>query len=118
MHILVVSGIASPDRLINEIEKHNKHVTHIDFGDHHAFSTKDLENIQNHFQALPEGMRMIITTEKDAARLKSHPDLNESIKPYIYVLPIEVSFLQDQQDSFNSMIHDYVRKNQRNSPIS
>ena len=61
---------------------------------------------------------MIVTTEKDAVRLKSNPHLNENIKPYIYVLPIEVTFLQNQEDSFNQNIIEYVRKNPRNRSLS
>jgi tetraacyldisaccharide 4'-kinase len=60
---------------------------------------------------------MIITTEKDAVRMVSHPMLPETIKPYIYVLPIEIVFLQDQQEMFNKYILDYVRKNSRNSRL-
>ena len=49
--------------------------------------------------------------------MESHPHLPDSIKPYIYVLPIEVAFLQDQQELFNAKIMDYVRKNSRNSLV-
>lgn len=66
---------------------------------------------------LAEGKRMIITTEKDAARLKSHPALNEALKPYIYVLPIEIEFLQNQQYIFNQNIISYVRKDSRNGSL-
>ncbi len=34
---------------------------------------------------LPEGKRMIITTEKDV-RLAAHPLMDEMLKPYIYML--------------------------------
>ena len=61
---------------------------------------------------------MIITTEKDASRLMNHPLLDEQLKPYIFVLPIEVSFLQEKEESFKFNISDYVRKNQRNSRLS
>ena len=44
--------------------------------------------------------------------------MDEMLKPYIYMLPIEVAFLQDQQELFNSNITDYVRKNSRNSNFS
>ena len=44
--------------------------------------------------------------------------MDEALKPYIYMLPIEVVFLQDQQELFNSNITDYVRKNSRNSNFS
>lgn len=70
------------------------------------------------FQQLPEGERILITTEKDAARLIAHPQLPEKLKPYIYVLPVEVQFLNGQQTLFNQKIIEYVRENSRNSSLS
>ena len=61
--------------------------------------------------------RLIITTEKDAARLKAQPALSEDLKPYIYAIPIEVEILLNQQESFNQNIIGYVRKNSRNSSL-
>ena len=118
IHILLVTGIASPTSLIEELSTVNSHIHLLAFSDHHDFSEKDMETIKDEFEKLPRGKRMIITTEKDSTRMATHPDLHESIKPYIYVLPIEVIFLQDQEKSFNSKIMDYVRKNSRNSRIS
>lgn len=60
---------------------------------------------------------MIVTTEKDAVRLAAHPHLDAALKSYVHVLPVEITFLQDQQEQFNSIITDYVSKNSRNSRI-
>lgn len=118
IHILLVTGIASPTTLIEELSTVSSHIHPLAFSDHHDFSAKDMETIKEEFEKLPERKRMIITTEKDSTRMATHPHLSESIKPYIYVLPIEVIFLQDQGKSFNSKIMDYVRKDSRNSRIS
>lgn len=118
VHILLLTGIASPQPLKEELEKTNSHIHPMIFSDHHNFTSLDLENIRQAFEKLPESQRMIITTEKDAVRLQQHPHLSESIKPYIYVLPIEVSFMQGQENSFNKYITDYVSKNQRDRSLS
>lgn len=118
VHILLVTGIASPKRLENDLSHYNKNIHPLTFSDHHDFSAKDMHRIKQSFEKLPEGKRMIITTEKDAVRMQSNPYLDESIKPYIYVLPIEVTFLQNQEETFNQNIIDYVRKNPRNRNIS
>ena len=117
-HILLVTGIASPAKLIHDLSPYNEHINPLTFSDHHDFTPQDMEIIKSRFRQLPEGKRMIITTEKDAVRLSSHPLLDESIKPFIYVLPIEVSFLHDQQELFNLNITEYVRKNPRNRSLS
>ena len=114
VHILLVTGIASPQTLVNDLSVVNHNIHTLAFGDHHDFTEQDMLEIEKQFFRLPEGKRMIITTEKDAVRMVSHPMLPETIKPYIYVLPIEIVFLQDQQETFNKFILDYVRKNSRN----
>ena len=114
VHILLVTGIASPQTLVNDLSVVNHNIHTLAFGDHHDFTEQDMLEIEKQFFRLPEGKRMIITTEKDAVRMVSHPMLPETIKPYIYVLPIEIVFLQDQQETFNKYILDYVRKNSRN----
>jgi hypothetical protein len=44
--------------------------------------------------------------------------LDETLKPYIYVLPIEIEILQNQQYIFNQNIIGYVRAHSRNSSLS
>ncbi len=117
-HVLLVTGIASPGKLTADLAPHCGPLDSLAFSDHHDFSDRDMARIQERFLALPDGKRMIITTEKDAVRLKVHPSLNEALKPYIYVLPVKVTFQLNQQDSFNSIITDYVRQNSRNRRLS
>ncbi len=62
--------------------------------------------------------KMIITTEKDATRLKHLESELTELKDSLYVLPITVSFMLDQQELFNNKITSYVRKNSRNSILA
>jgi tetraacyldisaccharide 4'-kinase len=118
VQILLVTGIATPQKLEEDLASEIKnHIHTLAFSDHHDFTEEDMLNIEREFNRLPEGKRMIITTEKDAVRMVSHASLPETIKPYIYVLPVEICFLQEQQDSFNQNILEYVRKNSRNSRL-
>lgn len=114
-HSLLVTGIANPTPLAEEMERRCHRVELMAFDDHHPFSPRDLQRIVQRFGKLPEGHRLIVTTEKDAARLATHPALSEALKPHIAVIPIEIEILQNQQDKFNQNIIGYVRKNSRNS---
>lgn len=116
--VLLVTGIASPAPLVKEVESHTPHVSLLAFDDHHDFTAKDLQQVKEQFMRLEGRNRLVITTEKDAARLKAHPALDEALKPYIYVLPIEIEFLQNQQHIFNQNIIGYVRANSRNRSLS
>lgn len=106
-HILVVSGIAQPGPMIEEIQKHSEHVTHLSFGDHHDFTADDIEQINSTFDSLPSP-KIAITTEKDAARLTTTENLSDALRPNIFILPIEVKFLQGKAEQFNKMILELV----------
>ncbi len=116
--VLLVTGIASPISLVKEVEFYSSHVSLLAFDDHHDFTAKDLQQIKEQFLNLESSNRLIITTEKDATRLQSHPALEETLKPYIYVLPIDIEILQNQQQIFNQNIIGYVRTNSRNRSLS
>ena len=118
MNVLLVTGIASPKTLIERLKKHTQHIDVLTFDDHHNFSIQDMDLIKKRFNELDNNNRIIITTEKDATRIINHPGFNEDLKPYIYSQPIEVIILQNQKNSFNQQIFEYVRKNSRNSSFS
>lgn len=115
--VLLVTGIASPTPLQREVEAHTPHVSLLAFADHHEFSAKDLQRMKERFMHIESPQRLIVTTEKDAARLKHHPALDADLKPHIYVLPIEIEILQNQQPIFNQKIIDYVKSHSRNSSL-
>ena len=94
-----------------------KSMQSLSFGDHHRFKNKDITRINEAFEQMPEP-RLIITTEKDAVRLKETDGLYEIVKKSIYELPIKVSFMLEQEDIFNDKIISYVRKNSRNSILA
>ena len=111
--ILLVTGIAKPLPMKAEIETRGANVELMQFSDHHNFSTDDFENIAKRFRE--GGFAMIVTTEKDATRIKGRNDLPQTIRDNTYALPIEVKFLNGDENLFNKNIYDYVTENSRNS---
>lgn len=116
-HVLLLTGIASPKQMEHDLKPMTKDITNLSFGDHHSFKGKDIDRINDTFESMPEP-RIIITTEKDAVRLRETDGLYEKVKSNMYELPIKVSFMLDQQDNFNEKIISYVRKNSRNSILA
>lgn len=116
-HALLVTGIASPKQMEHDLKPMVKSMQSLSFGDHHRFKNKDITRINEAFEQMPEP-RLIITTEKDAVRLKETEGLYEIVKKSIYELPIKVSFMLEQEDIFNDKIISYVRKNSRNSILA
>ena len=150
--VLVVTGIAQPAPLLEEVRRHTVHIATLAFADHHDFSDRDLRSIGEAFdrllprqaasttststtstspnfsaesassppgrhgphpEARPARSRLILTTEKDAVRLRHHPHFPDRLKPHLYALPVEVSFLFDEQPSFNQNIIAYVSTHTR-----
>ena len=113
-NVMLLTGIASPKQMEHDLTPMVKTLTSVSFGDHHHFKSKDIDRINEIFESMPEP-RLIITTEKDAVRLRDSEGLYEIVKDNLYALPIKVSFMQDQEENFNEKIISYVRKNSRNS---
>lgn len=112
--VLVLSGIASPQHLLCDIQKHTENVIPMTFRDHHLFTPKDIAHINNTFDSL-SSKRIIITTEKDAARLVGLDGLSDDVRNHIYALPIKTTFLLEQQEQFDEFILSYVLKNSKDS---
>lgn len=116
-HVLLLTGIASPQPIEYRLRQYTRNIVALTFADHHDFDAADLKRIQDAFGKLPEKERLIITTEKDAARLTSKKMLPPTLEAHTYVLPVSIAFLYGEEDSFNKKIIEYVRKNSRNSQL-
>ena len=116
-NVLLLTGIASPKQMEHDLKPTVKQMVSLSFGDHHRFKGKDAERINQAFEALPEP-RIIITTEKDAVRLRETDGLSQRAKENMYELPIKVSFMLEREDNFNDKIISYVHKNSRNSILA
>ena len=116
-HVVLLTGIASPKQMMMDLSSYTSHITPLTFADHHAFRKKDIQRINEVFAQTPEP-KIIITTEKDNARLFGMKGLSDEVRQHIYMLPIEIEFLLGQQAEFNEKIIGYVRKNSRNSILA
>ncbi|MGL6039059.1 MAG: tetraacyldisaccharide 4'-kinase [Soonwooa sp.] len=102
--VLLITGIANPTQIVKEVGKYSKKVKHLKYKDHHNFSDDDIKKIVAEYKKLGE-YKMILTTEKDYVRLKTFDYLRDKI----FYWPINVEI--DNQEAFNQIINDYVRKN-------
>ena len=116
-YVLLLSGIGNPQQLEQDVRRFAQHVTTLTFPDHHNYSQKDAGLVQRTLASLPKP-RIIVTTEKDAARLLALRRVDEEVRQCTYVLPIEVDIMRDEKDKFDKMILDYVRENKRNCGLA
>ncbi len=115
-HVLLVTGIAMPQPLNVYLTNRAKEVKPIVFSDHHNFKKEDIKLISSSFANIEAEDKIIITTEKDATRLRALDYLDDDIKKHLYYIPIEVAFLKNKdKESFNKKIIKHVRNYQTNS---
>ena len=117
MNVLLLTGIASPKQMILDLKPLVSDIQPMSFADHHQFSKRDIRKLNERFAAMPEP-KMIITTEKDNARLFGLNGLSEEVRHNIYQLPIRIEFMLGQEQEFNEKIIGYVQKNSRNSILA
>ncbi|MEO0043056.1 MAG: hypothetical protein RL329_2504 [Bacteroidota bacterium] len=106
LEIIVLCAIARPIYLEQYLKSQVKSVQMMDFEDHRSFTNYDIAQTHEAFKHLPADEKIIITTEKDAARLEKHfPYLIENQLP-IYILPIQVHFHSDGNQDFDSYVKE------------
>ncbi|GGE52990.1 tetraacyldisaccharide 4'-kinase [Pedobacter psychrotolerans] len=112
--IYLLTGIANPDPLIDELEKYTKTIKHEKFPDHYAFKTADIKKFKSAFESGNEKEKIIITTEKDSKRLNAAGFKDLLVNLPVYFLPIEVELFEEDKITFDELILNYVKSNRRN----
>ncbi|MFM9051251.1 MAG: tetraacyldisaccharide 4'-kinase [Bacteroidota bacterium] len=110
--ILLVTGIANPSGLSEYMRRHTSKLEMMSFPDHHIYTEKDLKKIRETFEQIANPNKIIVTTEKDAMRLR-RPEIEHQVRqlPFFY-LPIEVAFHQTES-SFDKVVSDHANNNRR-----
>jgi tetraacyldisaccharide 4'-kinase len=80
----------------------------LSYPDHHYFGSRDLEEIKAAYENWDVPNKVIMTTEKDAARLHLFLDKVKEMNIPIIVLPISVSILFGKQEEFDGKVREYV----------
>lgn len=103
---LLITGIANPKPIQKLLNNNEINYKHLKFPDHHNFTKKNISNIIDIFGSI-SGNKIILTTEKDAVRLKSIDELKELP---IYYLEIEIEIIKNKKE-FDNKILTYVKQN-------
>lgn len=91
--VIVISGIAHPERFTDHLSASMNIVKHLNYKDHYAFKADDLLKWKQLKNEHPKAK--FLTTEKDAMRILAHKDLIADLE--IYYLPIEVKVKEGER---------------------
>ena len=106
--VLLFAGIANTYSLEDHLKKTFRSVTTLKFADHKDYTEIVLEDILKKFQEIKSENKIIMTTEKDAVKLRK-PEF-ESILAGIPVFyqPLKIAFPETYHQDFNKLIFEYV----------
>lgn len=108
--VISFAGIANAQPMVDYLKEYAEEVKHLPFPDHYEYEEKDLVNLEKYYDGVNGGNKILVTTEKDFMRLKSGKVWQLAQRMNIYILPVEVSF-KDKENEFNDLILKYVRTN-------
>jgi tetraacyldisaccharide 4'-kinase len=112
LETILLTGIADHKLLLQHIEKNEKKVIPVSFSDHHRFEITDLEMM---YRAVSKENKTwndfnLITTEKDAMRLIPFKFWFDEKRINLFVIPIEVEFIEADKINFDHFILNYVEQ--------
>jgi tetraacyldisaccharide 4'-kinase len=109
LDVYLFCGIASTTELEEYVKSKVKNCWLRDFTDHHYYDRYDLENILTAYESIESENKILLTTEKDAARLVEHSSWFIQKKLTIFALPVEVQFFNEDKQIFDNEITNYLQ---------
>lgn len=116
--ILLIAGIANPKPLVSYLQSKGADVILAGFPDHHAFNKADAKRVNELWTG--QYCTLAVTTQKDRARINTiYKYLSSDVMNNLFVQPItvEVKDTNDNKQSFNQIILQYVGTNKRNCKL-
>ncbi|MCS6820711.1 MAG: tetraacyldisaccharide 4'-kinase [Microscillaceae bacterium] len=94
--IVLVTGIAQPQPLVNYIQQNFTLQKHFQFPDHYHYQTRDWQRIVQYFQENATSESLILTTEKDFVKI-SQPAFESLLRNIpLFYQPMEIYFLENE----------------------
>jgi len=108
LDVYLFCGIAATEELESYVKSKSRNSWLREFPDHHYYDRYDLENILTAYSSIESNNKIMLTTEKDAARLIEHREWFIQKKLSIFALPVEVRFFDEDKQIFDSEILNYL----------
>ena len=106
--VLLFAGIASVNSLADHLKRNFKSVTTIKFADHKEYTEIVLDHILNQYQQIISENKIIITTEKDAVKLRKAEFEGIFADIPVFYQPMKIAFAEPYKTDFNKQIFEYV----------
>lgn len=98
-YVILLSGIADNQMLIEEVRKDFELLETLEYSDHHTYTDIDLTNLLEVYAKHARLNPSIITTEKDAVKLKDVKFKKYLKEIPIFALPVEISLTELEEEA-------------------
>lgn len=112
--VFLLTGIANPKPLVDQLNSCATTVIHHDYPDHHSFTLQNLTKLVEAFKRYPDKEKIIVTTEKDAQRLFDVTFKELLLNLPVFYLPIRIVLEADHKKIFDQKLLTYVSDTARN----
>ena len=107
-NVILISAIANVDYLLSYLSDQVNIENTVKFEDHHYFTDMELEQFKKIYENADTDSTYFLTTEKDAMRLGLHKEYLLEHNIPVFVLPAQVSFLDEDADVFEKKIKEFL----------
>ena len=107
--VLLLTGIANPLPLKQYVVAEGCTVSMLTYSDHYSYNYKSVDLLVEKFEAIDGEQKCILTTEKDAVKLRQLSGVPQMLKNVLFYVSIEVVFLEGKEE-FKEIILSHVRK--------
>lgn len=111
--LLAVTGIANPVPFVRYLRRYRAKVRIKRYGDHHRFTKADMDAILQKFTTMSGRTKILVTTEKDAVRIRNNPYFPHQLRKVSYYVPVRVSFTDFNETPLEDILTQMLRTDQR-----
>lgn len=115
LSVVLFTGLSDASQLLKWVKTKAYNVEHLEFGDHHWFSVRDVESIKSRFEKVDNQKKIILTTQKDVKRISKLLQNEKFADLPIYCLMHEMSMFEEDQVPFEKIINDFIRSYSTNN---
>ena len=112
--VVLMSGVGNPTSFEVEVAKRYTVKDHLIYPDHYAYRKSDLTKLTS-VLATHSPDTVVLVTEKDYVKLMNRKNIPEELINRLYYLPIELEFLNCEEEYFFNKLDEDVRENSKYS---
>ncbi len=108
--VLLITGIGNFKPVLEYCNNTISKLVHLPFKDHHKYTKKDIQLVSEKYKSISAENKLILTTEKDAGKIRSITFDDNEIKNKLFYCPIEFTILNNEKEDLDKQIISYVKK--------